>query len=222
MHWLVAFWIVCAIAVAVHVMAMALASRLAGLRIGLISIGIGPKISFPVGQTVNFAIGPLPIAGVVQFTNDGSGLDKTFAGLDPWQRIAVSAAGIVALMAVSFTGLGGLAIDAALSFWPQFLGIFLDLFGKSAQRFTEISVIFSDAPFLLGLPLVCAKLAAFNLAPFAGSNGMMMLESFLEAMRGEPVPEDAKQSYYQISLLVIFISLAFWLVGLGGWIWESI
>lgn len=222
MHWIVTFWIVCAIAVSVHVMAMAFASRLAGLKIGLISIGIGPKISFPLGGTVNFAIGPLPVAGVVQFANDGSGLDKTFAGLDPWSRIAVSAAGILALMAVALIGLGMAAFDAAFSFWPQFLGIFFDLFGISAQRFGEIAAIFSEAPFLLGLPLVCAKLAAFNLAPFAGSNGMMMLESFLEAMRGEPVPEDAKQTYYQISLLVIFILLAFWLVGLAVWIWGSI
>lgn len=222
MHWLVAFWIVCSIAVSIHVMAMAFASHLAGLRIGLISIGIGPKLNFPLGRSVHFSIGPLPIAGVVQFANDGSGIDKTFAGLEPWQRIAVSAAGIIALLAVAAIGIGSAAIDAALSFWPQFLGIFLDVFSISAQRFSEFSAIFTDAPFALGLPLVCAKLAAFNLAPFAGSNGMMMLEGFLEAMRGEPVNEEAKQSYYQISLLVIFILLAFWLVGLGGWIWDSL
>ena len=84
------------------------------------------------------------------------------------------------------------------------------------------SVADSSGPKAQDVAFTDPGFAAFNLAPFAGSNGMMMLEGFIEAMRGEPVNEDAKQSYYQLSLLVIFVLLAFWIVGLAGWVWDSL
>lgn len=206
-------------AVALHVMVMALFSFVFGLRVKEISIGtLIPLIRARIAN-VGLSLKAVPTGGYVQYHEPDPiqappviqrDHGRYFRQLSPAARIAISLSGCLALLLIAFAMIGDEAFNVGFAVWAQFL---LGAFGpfSTAQTYlADLSDFIQTAPAQLLIAVVFAKVAALNLLPVGALNGGIFLQVFLE----EYFSEAAVERYFQLSLLVLLPLWLSWLVAI--------
>ena len=170
------------ILVFVHVTAMAACARLLGIAVTRIGYGIGPAIlDFGLVR-----IAPLPLGGYVRLAMSTDGpkrppADRTFDTQPRWKRVLLLLAGPAVLLAL---GCGLLGLEAGPAFargFGQFVAGALGPF-ETAQAQLQASRVWVDGhalPAVVGMG--ACKMAAFQLLPFIGSNGVQAVATLLPA-----------------------------------------
>lgn len=166
----------------VHVTAMAACARLFGIAVTRIGYGIGPAI-LDVGLV---RIAPLPLGGYVRLAMSTDGpkrppADRTFDTQPRWKRVLLLLAGPAVLLALGYALLGVEAGPAFAHGFVQWVGGALAPFG-TAQAGLHAARSWADGhalPVLVGMG--ACKMAAFQLLPFIGSNGMQAVATLLPA-----------------------------------------
>jgi membrane-associated protease RseP (regulator of RpoE activity) len=170
------------ILVFVHVTAMAACARLLGIGVTRIGYGIGPAI-LDLGLV---RIAPLPLGGYVRLAMSTDGpkrppADRTFDTQPRWKRVLLLLTGPAVLLALGYVLLG---LDAGPAFahgFRQLVGGALAPFGTAQTQLhaARIWVAGHALPAIVGIG--ACKMAAFQLLPFIGSNGMQAVAAVLPA-----------------------------------------
>ena len=208
-----------ALAVVIHLAAMAACAVCMGIRVRSVSFGIGP---------VWLRLGPvhlraLPVAGNVVLKDsrvegdEGDLLDPAefsdaFNHQPMWKQVLLPLAGPAALVAM---GVGILGAEGWAAFTRGFAQLVLGAVSPldQAQAYLQSFQAFvGDRGFVAILGLVCAKLGALNLLPLATFNGGQALVNLAKRGRPEVAWEGA---WGQWSLWASLLLLGAWLLALG-------
>ncbi|MFN9472263.1 site-2 protease family protein [Acidovorax sp.] len=210
-----------ALAVAIHLTAMAACALAMGIRVRSLLFGVGP---------VWLRLGPvhlraLPVAGnvvlkdsrVVGDDGDGEVLDPAgfsdaFNHQPLWKQVLLPLAGLAALVAM---GVGILGAEGWAAFLRGFMQVVLGAVSPLDQAqvyLRSVQVFVGNHGFVATLGLVCAKLGALNLLPLATFNGGQALVNMVKRGRPEVAWE---QAWGQWSLWCSLLLLGAWVVAFG-------
>jgi membrane-associated protease RseP (regulator of RpoE activity) len=169
-------WLVFALALAapltaVHLIAMALASAGVGAEVTELRIFFGPGITLR-RERPKIVIGVLPLGGFVscrgQTDEDVPGEPRRFDDLAAWRKVLVFLSSNVALLVIAAFLIGpGEALACAARTPLQLASLALD----RSRALADVQAFAALGPSLAMMGVVAAKLAAFNLMPFATLNG---------------------------------------------------
>lgn len=215
-----------ALAVVIHLAAMAVCAIGMGIRVRNVSFGIGPTL---------LRLGPvhlrlLPVAGSVvlkdsRVEDEGEGdsgdvmdpanFHDAFNHQPVWKQVLLPLTGAAALVA---TGVGILGAEGWAAFIRGFAQVVLGALsplGQAQVYLQSFQAFVGDHGFVAILGLVCAKLGAVNLLPLATFNGGQALVNLAKWGRPEVVWEEA---WGRWSLWGSLLLLGAWVVALGAFV----
>jgi membrane-associated protease RseP (regulator of RpoE activity) len=176
--------------VVLHLLAMAATGLLLGMELRELSIGIGPSLKFG-----RLRAGLLPIGGAVRFRlEDEPDMEagheeafpprgRAFDTAPAWMRLCVVLSGCATLLLAAFALAPGQALHDFLVTPAQLYAGISEPTEGAAHAMLAAGIAFARAqPFGATFALVAAKLAAFNLLPFFGSNGSAVLALIARAL----------------------------------------
>jgi membrane-associated protease RseP (regulator of RpoE activity) len=192
-----------------HVCAMAACARVFGIGVRRVAWGIGPAL-FKLGR---LRISLLPLGGHVSLTTLAEARadtpDDSILELQTrWKRVLLPLSGPLALLVLGTGVLGAAALH-------HFSAAFAQILGGAAGPFSDAQTLLQEAGAWLArhglvaiIGIVACKMAALNLIPYLGSNG-------LHALFGLFPPHAAETTWGpRLSrVLVILMFLVF-----GGWL----
>ena len=172
--------LVIAAATSVHLLTMAFCAWVCGITVRMITFGIGPKI-FTSGR-VRFSL--IPAGGYVQLatlsdTPEGDMSTGVLERAERWKRMLLPLAGPLALFGVGIILLGRPAVDQFIQAFPQQLGGAMFPLGRAQDLLHDASNTLRSLPTMQVLGIAACKVAAFNLLPFLGSNGLAAATAWL-------------------------------------------
>jgi membrane-associated protease RseP (regulator of RpoE activity) len=205
--------------VAMHLLTMAFCARVLGIRVRMITFGIGPKI-LDFGP---IRISLIPAGGYVQLAMladapEGELMPGTLDGAARWKRVLLLLSGPLALFGVGLFFLGRPAVDQFIHAFPQLLGGALSPLGKAQDLLHDASNALRTLSTIQVLGIVAGKVAAFNLLPFLGSNGLAAATAVLPQ-----ITLDATVTKRIQSLLILpftFLLLAGWSLAMGAFLFS--
>lgn len=221
-----------ALAMVIHIAALAVCALCMGIRVRSVSFGIGPTL-FRLGR-VHLRL--LPVAGSVvlkdsRVVDDDGDVDADDEGghggdvMDPadlhdafnhqpaWKQVLLPLTGAATLVA---TGVGILGAEGWAAFIRGFAQVVLGAVSPldQAQVYLQSFQAFvGDQGFVAIIGLVCAKLGAVNLLPLATFNGGQALLNLAKMGRPEVAWEE---SWGRWNLWASLLLLGAWVVALGA------
>ena len=167
-------------AIFIHLLAMTVCARALGITVRTITFGIGPQV-FALGR---FRLSVLPAGGHVRLAMladapEGTPVAGAFDGATRWKRVLLPLSGPMALLGAGTLLLGAPAID-------QFTQAFAQLVGGALSPLEQAQDSLHGAADALGrldplqvVGVTACKVAALNLLPFLGSNGLAAATGWL-------------------------------------------
>lgn len=192
-----------------HVAAMAACARLLGIGVNRIVFGMGP----PVLRLGLVHVAPLPLGGHVRLARSDDGpkpppADRTFDLQPRWKRCLLPLAGPAALLALGYATLGAAAGPAFADAFGQIVGGALHPFGAAQGQLVAARAWLDGQALPAVAGMVACKVAAYNLLPFIGSNGVQAVYGLL--------PASAADAPLSQRLAPVLLAVA--LVLAGGWL----
>jgi membrane-associated protease RseP (regulator of RpoE activity) len=204
-----------ALALAVHISAMAIYAHGMGVCIRRVSYGVGPTF-FTIGK---FDVRVIPLSGHVKIKDsrqealEASELGDAFNHQPLWKQVFLQLAGAMSLAALGVAILGREGWESFLRAFPQiFIGAVSPF--DEAQRYLQSFDLFIDQRDVVAVVgMVCVKLGAFNLLPFGALNGGQALITLLKRGRPKSRWEDAASRWGVLATLLLCIG---WLLAVGN------
>jgi membrane-associated protease RseP (regulator of RpoE activity) len=172
------FFLLCICACILHLLTILLTGIACGVRVKKVSFGYGPKLLV----TPLFELGALPWGGSIAFKDsrvDTSLDDVIFDSLDQqslWKQLLISSSGCLILFLVAI-GIGGAkGVEEFVGGFHLFL---VKVFDFSA--FSSLPSFINSASLSNQLIVITAKLAALNLIPYFGSNGLVLIHILIKS-----------------------------------------
>ncbi len=203
-----------ALALAIHLGAMALCARAMGICVRSVSYGVGPTL-LRLGR---LQVQPLPLSGYVTLKDSreellGPGeLGDAFNHQPVWKQVLVPLAGPAALVAAGIAILGA---EGGASFIRAFAQVILGAvspFGQAQEYLHSFQAFVGQHGFVAVLGLLCAKMAAFNLLPLPTLNGGQALVNLVKWGRPEAGWEQALGPWSSVAILLL---MGAWLLAAG-------
>ena len=166
--------------VSIHLITMAFCAWVLGITVRMITFGIGPQI-LTLGL---FRFSLIPVGGNVRLAmlSDMPEGDFATGALDRaerWKRVLLPLSGPLALLGVGVILLGRPAFDQFLQAFPQLLGGTISPLGTAQDLLHDASKTLRSLSTIQVVGVSACKVAAFNLLPFLGSNGLAAATAWL-------------------------------------------
>ena len=194
----------------VHLAVMALCARALGIGVIAVSLGMG-RSWFRHGI---FRLGVLPLGGYVKMKASEEGFlappgPGGYYDTQPrWKRTLLPLTGVAAAWLVAAGVLGPAALGKLLHGFAQIVSGALQPLSVGQALLADAARLASRQAAVTTAAVLWCKLAAFNLLPYVGSNGMQALLSLL-------APEGT-QGRWERALAPVLVLWA--LVLMGGWL----
>ena len=195
-----------------HLSAMAACARLLGVGVNRIVLGMGR----PLLRLGLVHIAPIPLGGHVQLARADDGpkpppAERVFDRQPRWKRFLLPLTGPAALLALGCLTLGAAAGPAFAEAFGQIVGGALHPFGAAqAQLAAARAWLDGQAPAAVVGTVAC-KVAAYNLLPFLGSNGVQAVYGLLPASAAE---SPMSRRLAPVLLVPALVLAGGWLLGL--------
>ena len=166
--------------ISIHLLTMAFCAGLLGITVRMITFGIGPHI-LAFGRV---HVSLIPAGGKVRVAMladapEGTYLTGTLDGAARWKQVLLPLSGPLALFGVGILFLGGPAVEQFIHAFPQILGGALSPLNKAQAHLHDASNTLRALSTMQVLGIAACKVAAFNLLPFLGSNGLAAATAWL-------------------------------------------
>lgn len=198
---------------AIHLGSIALAGFLFGIGLREVRLGFGPRIA----RLGKLNLGLFPLGGFVKFDTiegDFFGAPMPAHPLEhaPFAvRILIALSGCIALLALACGALGAAADAAFLTAPPQILFGALSPFTGAQALLADADAVARTQSFAVIVGMVAAKMAAFNLLPYPGSNGGQVVAECAKALRLSHLWSEQITGVFFLALLAVAFS---WLAAL--------
>ena len=210
---------------------MALMGWLLGATVEEVSLFFGPNIIKFRYRGVNYRIGMIPMGGSVRFKGEQDKPKRTeeirfaadmdtpgFTDLHPLKRVAIAAAGCVALVVLGAICMGtgasirslGRGFFQAIPFAP-WTPAWVPGGRELADRFVALLL---KRPFRVALGVLAVKVTAFNLLPLPTLNGGAIV-TYLAFWRKRP-PERFSTAFTFVGILVSLTLMGYRIIQLAG------
>lgn len=205
------------VGVVVYTAGHAAAGRAAGVTVEEVGLFVGPALLDFRVKGVRYRLGMIPVGGYVKFLGDdekGGVPPGSFHRLHPLVRVAVMAAGPLAILALSAACLG--PAHAARSFVHGFgqAAPFLAARGPGGGELLRgLSAVLTYGSFRTAVGVVAAKVAAMNLLPIPALVGGTIVTNLLGWRRG--LPDGALTALNTAGLVVTLVLVGYWVVAVA-------
>jgi membrane-associated protease RseP (regulator of RpoE activity) len=173
------------VCIAVHLLAVAATARLIGVKVLVISLGLGPTLA-SIGI---LRLGGFPIGGFVKLKDSReepvplNEMGAAFDGRSALEQIAISLSGCAMLVLLSISLLGRDGLQAFLIAPAQLLHGAIAPFSTAQVLIAESLSLLSAAPPATDVAYAAAKLAALNILPLPALNGGAALAALGRALK---------------------------------------
>lgn len=201
-----------ALSCGLHLAAMAFCARALGLTVRSVTFGLGPVL-LRLGIV---RLAPLPFGGNLRVAALADYEDAEFAPssglletLDAWQRVLLALCGPLGLLALGTALLGSEAFAVFGRGFGQFLHGAVDPFDTGRRLLHQLATDLPGWSMATTLAMVACKVAAANMIPYNGSNGLQALDAVV------PPRLLARQEILRVrGTIVLLLSMLL----IGGWL----
>lgn len=192
--------------IAVHLLSIAATAHLIGVKVRLISLGLGPTL---VNLGV-FRLCVLPLGGYVKFKDSREEpvprdeMNTAFDGRGAFEQIVIVLSGCAMLVLLSILLLGREGLTAFLLGPAQVIHGAIAPFSEAQALIAQSLVLSREAAPTMFFGYAAAKLAAMNMLPVPPCNGGAVL-----AIIGRSLKIDSWWSPNLTKILIFFPAIAF-------------